>query len=91
MIDLYALPPDFPGWNEAHKKVLPLDWVLTLESAFQKQLGEARFLPYIQLHEFETLLYCDLSQLARRIDNTEKAFPFNILDSWHPLFYNNYL
>jgi hypothetical protein len=74
MIDLYALPLDFPGWGDARKKALPLDRVLTLESAFQKQLGEARFLPYIQLHEFETLLYCDLSQLTRRIDNTEKAF-----------------
>lgn len=74
MIDLYALPPDFPGWDEARKKALPQERVLALEQAFQQQLGERRFLPYIQLHEFEALLYCDLSQLARRITNTDKAF-----------------
>ncbi|MDP3281011.1 MAG: DUF4276 family protein [Nitrosomonas sp.] len=74
MIDLYALPLEFPGWAEAQKKKLPTERVEILESALQKEMGDQRFLPYIQLHEFETLLYCDLVQLQQRISGTEAAF-----------------
>lgn len=73
MVDLYALPPEFPGWAEAHKKAAPKERVSILETAFQAELADPRFLPYIQLHEFEALLYCDLSQLQRRIANSERA------------------
>ena len=73
MIDLYALPSEFPGWDEARKKFVPRDRVLILEEAFRTEMGDDRFYPYIQLHEFEALLYCDLSQLEKRIPNSEKA------------------
>lgn len=73
MIDLYALPPEFPGWAEARKKAVPKERVSILETAFQTELADPRFLPYIQLHEFEALLYCDLSQLQRRIADSEGA------------------
>ena len=43
-------------------------------SAFRPNLGDSRFLPYIQLHELEALLYCDLSQLQQRIADSERAF-----------------
>ena len=43
-------------------------------SVFYSNLGDSRFLPYIQLHEFEALLYCDLSQLQQRIADSERAF-----------------
>ncbi|CAI8826952.1 protein of unknown function [Methylocaldum szegediense] len=36
-------------------------------------MGDDRFHPYIQLHEFEALLYCDLGQLQRRIPGSESA------------------
>jgi hypothetical protein len=74
MVDLYALPPEFPGWADARQKMVPKERVEALESAFQANLGDCRFLPYIQLHEFEALLYCDLSQLQQRITDSERAF-----------------
>lgn len=74
MVDLYALPQEFPGWPEARGRALPEERVATLEAAFQADIGDQRFLPYIQLHEFEALHYCDLSQLQRRIAGTESAF-----------------
>lgn len=73
MVDLYALPSEFPGLNEARKKTQPSDRVAVLEAAFQAEMSDRRFYPYIQLHEFEALLYCDLSQLQRRISNSEAA------------------
>lgn len=74
MVDLYALPPEFPGWEAARQKTEPMERVDALEAAFGANLGDSRFLPYIQLHEFEALLYCDLTQLQRRIADSERAF-----------------
>ena len=74
MVDLYALPPEFPGWEAARQMRVPQERVAALEAAFQAHLDDSRFLPYIQLHEFEALLYCDLSQLQQRIADSERAF-----------------
>lgn len=71
MIDLYALPPEFPGWSEAQKKTIPRERVQVLEHALAREFAEPRFLPFIQLHEFEALLYCDLTELQRRIADSE--------------------
>ncbi|WP_168175522.1 DUF4276 family protein [Methylocaldum sp. 14B] len=73
MVDLYALPAEFPGWDEARKKTVPLERVSVLEEAFRAEMGDGRFHPYIQLHEFEALLYCDLTQLQRRIPESGQA------------------
>jgi hypothetical protein len=73
MVDFYALPPEFPGWTEARTKALPQDRVTVLEEALRRQFGDARFHPYIQLHEFEALLYCDLTELQHRIANSERG------------------
>lgn len=71
MIDLYALPQEFPGWSEARKKKLPIDRVTVLEEALRAEFGDPRFVPFIQLHEFEALLYCDLGELQRRIAGSD--------------------
>lgn len=63
MFDLYALPNDFPGYEHAKTLTDPYQKVEYLESELAKDINEQRFIPYIQLHEFETLLYADLSQL----------------------------
>lgn len=56
MFDLYALPTDFPKFEEAKKFTNPYDKVKFLENAFREDIDDVRFLPYIQLHEFEALI-----------------------------------
>ena len=73
MVDLYALPAEFPGWAEAQTKSRPVDRVAVLEKALATEFAESRFIPFIQLHEFEALLYCDLGELQRRIANSESG------------------
>jgi hypothetical protein len=73
MIDLYGLPADYPGWNEAVKKSKPADRVLELEKALAGEFGDSRFIPFLQLHEFEAFLYCDLTQVQSRIKDSDKA------------------
>jgi hypothetical protein len=73
LMDLYALPADYPGWKEANKKANPTERALELENALAGELGDSRFIRYLQLHEFEALLYCDLSQIQSLIEDSEKG------------------
>lgn len=67
MFDLYALPRDFPGYAEAYRETDPYRRVSVLEEALAADingaLGDIRFVPYIQLHEFEALILSDPKQL----------------------------
>ncbi|MFH1743939.1 MAG: DUF4276 family protein [bacterium] len=67
MFDLYALPSDFPEYSEAQRETSPYRRVEVLERALAAdingELNDSRFIPYIQLHEFETLILADPRQL----------------------------
>ena len=66
MIDLYALPDDFPGWDEAEVlRANPASRVVRLEQGLAADINPdpTRFLPYIQLHEYEALLFVDPSKM----------------------------
>lgn len=56
MFDVYALPDDFPGQEAARAEPDPLRRVTLLEAALADAIGDPRFVPYLQLHEFEALL-----------------------------------
>lgn len=59
MFDYYALPSDFPGFVDASKLADPYQKVATIEKAMAADISDWRFIPYIQLHEFEALLFVD--------------------------------
>jgi len=59
MFDLYALPNDFPGYADAVRERDPYRRVGMLEAALSADIGDRRFIPYIQLHEFEALLLAE--------------------------------
>ncbi len=65
MFDFYALPKNFPGFYEMQKIQDPYLKVDKLEKDFAKAINDKRFIPYIQLHEFETLLFCDIECIAK--------------------------
>ena len=73
MIDLYALPKTFPGWDESRKQADPYARIKWLEDAMEKDIGNRRFIPYIQLHEFEALLFADPASLAYFYPDQPKA------------------
>lgn len=64
MFDLYALPEDFPGKVEANRQSDPYEKVSIIEKALGDDIGDRRFIPYIQLHEFEALIFSEPGQLA---------------------------
>jgi hypothetical protein len=73
MFDLYALYADFPAMEEAVKlKHLPYERVKKLEQAFGADVADRRFIPFIQLHEFEAMLFCDPGAFAIYYENCAK-------------------
>lgn len=65
MFDFYALPDDFPGHAEVNKIHDPREQVNYLEKAFANDIKTSSFIPYIQLHEFEALLFVDIEMLKK--------------------------
>jgi hypothetical protein len=64
MVDLHHLPPDFPGLPERRSRADPVSKVECLEQRLGEDIQHGRFIPYIQLQEFEALLFTDPAQLA---------------------------
>ncbi|MGB2988092.1 MAG: DUF4276 family protein, partial [Phycisphaerae bacterium] len=75
MFDYYGLPSDWPGRDGAKRKKPISKKADAIEQAIQEDvcgaLGEsfdrARFLPYIQMHEFESLLFSDTGVLGEAV------------------------
>lgn len=57
MFDYYGLPGDFPGYHDKPNNVTCYKKVDIMEAAFAKDINNIKFLPYLQLHEFEALLF----------------------------------
>ena len=79
MFDLYALPKDFPKYDESRSFSDPCKKVAFLEAALMEDIASPRFIPYIQLHEYEALLLaspstfsCFFEKHEREIANLEK-------------------
>lgn len=76
LIDYYGLKKsfDFPEWNQASTIVNKNDRMTFLEGAMLNDIDERvrhRFIPYIQLHEFEGLLFCDQQVIEDSFDKDE--------------------
>ncbi len=66
MIDLYALYAGFPGKAEAEKlRHDPHERVKALEASWAADIGDPRFIPFIQLHEYEAYLFVDLPKFGK--------------------------
>jgi hypothetical protein len=64
MFDFYGMPDSWPGRSQAKKAAFPKK-ARTVEEAVRKDIAtelgssfdESRFIPYVQMHEFEALLF----------------------------------
>ena len=71
MFDLYGLPSEFPGYSDATLIADPYEKVRAIEDAFGTDINDWRFIPYIQLHEFEALILSAPEQLSARFRNRD--------------------
>lgn len=63
MFDYFGLPTDFPNYEDMNALHDDYEKVRFLEKQMQDDIGNDLFFPYISLHEFEALFYCDLDTL----------------------------
>ncbi|MBG8556023.1 DUF4276 family protein [Hymenobacter guriensis] len=82
LIDLYGLNSKFPGYT-ASKHLPAHAKVAHIEHAFGAAIGSHRFIPFIQLHEFESLLFADPVTMEEwlGIDHTLPANCFSAIHS----------
>lgn len=62
MIDYYALPTNFPGYD-LRPNGSCFERVEFMETEFANDINNTKFIPYLQLHEFETLIFACADKL----------------------------
>lgn len=73
LFDLYALPDDFPGKvGRVRNPADPSAYALAMERALEQDVNHHRFIAYIQLHEYETMLFSDPEAFAIAFENCEQ-------------------
>jgi hypothetical protein len=92
MLDFYGLGEGFPG-TPLPPNLSPLDKVCHLERAMMEDMiasvpdalrPDLRFLPYLQLHEYEGLLFSDPEAFARGIHQPDLAASFRTVRAGFP-------
>jgi hypothetical protein len=86
MIDLYGLGEGFPG-TPPPNNLTNLEKVRHIESAFKDDICERvpdfrpdlRFIPYLQLHEYEALLFSDPQAFANGINQAHLLRQFQAI------------
>lgn len=64
LIDYYGLPSDFPGYHAAQSKMRSVERVQCIEETFAADIGDARFIPNLAVHEFEAFLFSNPEMIA---------------------------
>lgn len=76
LVDYYGIKEQFafPGWEEASRIADKAEHIHFLLDKMAEDIPEQyryRFIPYIQLHEFEGLLFSDVSAFLNSFDQSE--------------------
>lgn len=73
MVDLYGLPSDFPGYAPAMDERDPHRRAQVLEAALAGEIEDKRFIPYLQIHEFEALILSQPEAFGQQFDKSQRA------------------
>ena len=83
MLDFYGLPESFPGRANPQGGT-PLERASYVEKAWSADVANARFRPYLSLHEFEALLFVNPKEITQgfsrpellpQVERIRQAFP----------------
>lgn len=80
MFDLYGLPHSFPGFEDAQNIENHLERVLFLEAKMKEDIESKQkrlfnnYIPYIQLHEFEALIFSSANGFEALFEENEMNY-----------------
>jgi hypothetical protein len=91
MIDFYRLPSDFPGFSDLKATQTHKEQASLLETEIKKDLEDTQkhqfdnFIPYIQLHEFEALVFASIKGIDILFERKEMDYKglMNVIEE-HP-------
>lgn len=73
MIDLYALPRDFPGRNTPTYSAMTTGQqkAVFLEAELANDISQHNFIPNLLVHEFEALLFTEINAFKEWVDDAD--------------------
>jgi len=90
-VDFFRIPTNVPQYNncvQRHANIF--DKALCLENAIKQDISDHRFIPYIQLHEFEALLFSSNKGFKFYYSDQIVKFTQSIIDQYaNPELINN--
>lgn len=92
LVDYYGIKGDWPGLESAKSQTIPLKIAKIINDATQKAVDSQlhgygssfRFVPNIAVHEFESLLFSDVKELAYQLGVKEKLVEAIIKECGEP-------
>ncbi len=87
LVDFYGMPPDWPGRSQANSHSDTGEKARVVEQALladvRQLMGDSfdavRFIPYVQMHEFESVLFSDPGRLAESLGKPDLAETFEAI------------
>jgi len=87
MVDFYGMPEDWPGRKQANRCRICTEKAFIIEAGILKDIVEQfeqsgksfnpnRLMPYVQMHEFEALLFSSPPKLAESFGNKKSTLVF---------------
>lgn len=79
LLDFYRLPSDFPGYKQ-NNALLHDRWVEIIEGQIKEDIERTQeqrfdnFIPYIQLHEFEALIFSSIAGIDALFEKSEVKY-----------------
>lgn len=61
LLDIYGLPPDFPGLGQWNTGLPAAPQAVRLEACLAASVARPNLIPHLQLHEYEALLFSDVT------------------------------
>lgn len=98
LIDFYGIKPEhnFPNWEKAQQIKDKYKQLELIEAGMKKAMEEHHldnhhlFIPYLQLHEFEALLFSNKEALFRNIPSAIQAFEQVFVEFSNPELINEH-
>lgn len=82
LLDFFRLPVDYPGYTADSQKIADVE--LAVKEQLKEVIDASFFLPYIQRHEMESLMYTNMDGFNVVIDDDKQLEELQQIINWYP-------
>lgn len=81
-VDYFRLPTSLPNYEACMQKTQTNEKISCLEESMQQDIGNVNFIPYIQKHEFEALLFSSKTPFKKYFDEKVESEIGKIIEKY---------